>query len=110
MEMINIIGWEFGMDTAGLLLLLVGAIVIGVVAQIVGETRTGWEGVVAAVGAGIGGWLGSESLGTLSTWGPQVGDLYVLPALIGAVVLGFVFDAVVRTMTHGSYTHHPRPI
>lgn len=108
--MIEILNWNIGMDSWGLLILGVGAVVIGVVAQIVGETRTGWEGVIAAVGALIGGWLGSESLGTLSTWGPQVGDLYLLPALIGAVVLGFVFDAVIRTMTHGSYVHHPRPI
>jgi uncharacterized membrane protein YeaQ/YmgE (transglycosylase-associated protein family) len=58
----------------------------------------------------VGGWLGSEAFGTLSTCGPQVESFYLLPALIGSVVVGGVVDAVVRTMTGGSYVAHPRPI
>jgi hypothetical protein len=36
--------------------------------------------------------------------------MFLLPALIGAVVLGFVVDLVVRYATGGSLVHHPRPV
>jgi hypothetical protein len=36
--------------------------------------------------------------------------MFVLPALIGAVVLGFVVDLVVRYATGGSLVHHARPV
>ena len=108
--MINLFGWEIGMDWMGLLLLVGGALVLGVIAQFIGETRTGYEWLIAGIAALVGGWLGSEAFGTLSTWGPQVESFYVLPALIGGVVVGGVVDAVVRTMTGGSFVAHPRPI
>jgi len=36
--------------------------------------------------------------------------MFIVPALIGAVVVGFVVDLVVRFVTGGSLVHHPRPI
>ena len=108
--MLNILGWEIGMGGAGLLMLVGGALVLGLIVQLIGETRTGFEWLVAGIAAVIGGWLGSESFGTASTWGLLFDGLYVLPALIGGVVLGGLVDIVVRTMTGGSYVHHPRPI
>lgn len=108
--MINFFGWEIGMDWMGLLLLVGGALVLGVIAQFIGETRTGYEWLIAGVAALVGGWLGSEAFGTLSAWGPEVASLYVVPALIGGVIVGGVVDAVVRTMTGGSFVTHPRPI
>lgn len=108
--MIEIINWNIGMDWTGLLILSGGALVMGVVAQLIGETRTGFEWFAAAAGALVGGWIGSEALGTLSTWGPVFGDLYVVPALMGAIVVCVVVDFVVRTVTGGSYVHHARPI
>lgn len=108
--MIEIVNWNIGMGGAGLLLLVGGALVLGLIVQLIGETRTGYEWLVAGIFAVVGGWLGSESFGTASTWGPVVDSLYVLPALIGGVVLGGIVDVVVRTMTGGSYVHHPRPI
>ncbi len=65
---------------------------------------------MAAVAALIGGNIGSEALGTFSTWGYAFEGLYVLPALIGGVVLGFVVDAIIRYFTQGSYVHHAQPI
>jgi hypothetical protein len=106
----ELFGWDIGMSAYAAILLAAGAIVIGVVAHFIGEVTTGWEGPVAAIAALIGGWIGSEALGTLSTWGYAFEGLYVLPALIGGVVLGFAIDALVRFSTSGSYVHHARPI
>jgi uncharacterized membrane protein YeaQ/YmgE (transglycosylase-associated protein family) len=109
-KMIDFFGWNVGIGWIGLLLLGGGAILIGALAQFIGETRTGYEWLVAGVAALAGGWIASEAFGTLSTWGPSVEGLYLLPALIGGVLLGGLIDVVVRTMTGGSYVHHPRPI
>jgi uncharacterized membrane protein YeaQ/YmgE (transglycosylase-associated protein family) len=108
--MIELFGWNIGMEVWGLVALVGGAIVIGAIAQFLGETRTGYEWLVAGIAALVGGWLGSEAFGTLSTWGFDIQNLYVLPALIGGVVLGGVVDALTRVATGGSYVHHPRPI
>ena len=108
--MIDFFGWSVGMGWMCLLLLVGGAILIGAIAQYIGETRTGYEWLVAAVAALAGGWIASEAFGTLSTSGPAVEGLYIVPALIGAVVLGGLVDVMVRTVTGGSYVHHPRPI
>ena len=108
--MIDLFGWDIGMGGYGLLLLVGGAVLIGAIAQFIGETRTGYEWLVAGIAALVGGWLGSEAFGTLSTWGADVENLFIFPALIGGVVVGGVVDVVVRTLTGGSYVHHPRPI
>lgn len=108
--MFDLFGWDIGMTAFAAILLIFGAVVLGVIAQLVGEVTTGWEGPVVAGAALFGGWLGSEAFGALSTWGLEFEGLFVLPALIGGIVLGFAVDAVVRFSTRGSYVHHPRPI
>ena len=108
--MLDLFGWDVGMSAYAATLLAAGAILFGVAAQYIGDVTTGWEGPTAAVAALIGGYIGSEALGTLTTWGYAFEGLYVVPALIGGVVLGFVVDAVVRFSTNGSYVHHARPI
>jgi uncharacterized membrane protein YeaQ/YmgE (transglycosylase-associated protein family) len=107
---LDLFGWDVGMSAYAAILLVAGAILIGVAAHFIGEVMTGWEGPTAAVAALIGGYVGSEALGTLSTWGYAFEGLYVVPAIIGGILLGVVVDAVVRYSTHGSYVHHARPI
>lgn len=108
--MLDLFGWDVGMTTLAAVLLVAGALLIGIVAQFIGDVTIAWEWAIVAVAAGIGGYLGSEAFGTLSTWGAEYGDLYILPAIIGGVVLGGVVDLIVRFLTQGSYVHHPRPI
>jgi uncharacterized membrane protein YeaQ/YmgE (transglycosylase-associated protein family) len=109
-EMLELINWNVGMTAWAVIVLIAGAVVIGLVLQYVGDVTNGYEWSIAGLGAIVGGWLGSEALGSLSTWGPEWEGMFVLPALIGAVVVGFVVDLVVRYATGGSLVHHPRPI
>lgn len=108
--MLDLFGWDVGMGAFAAVLLVVGALVIGVVAQVIGEVRVGWEWAATGAGALVGGYLGSEALGGLSTWGLEFDGLFVLPALIGGLVVGFIVDALSRYTTEGSYTREPRPI
>ena len=108
--MLDLFGWDVGMSTLAALFLVLGAIAIGAVAQFIGDVTVGWEWVITAAAALVGGYVGSEALAAASTWGPAFEGLYVLPALIGGFVVGFVVDALMRYATQGSYVHHPRPI
>ncbi|HEX2765071.1 MAG TPA: hypothetical protein VHR55_00320 [Candidatus Limnocylindria bacterium] len=108
--MLNLLGWDVGMSTLAALLLVLGAVLIGLVSFLIGEVRTGWEAPIVALAALVGGYIGSEALGTLSTWGYEFEGLYVWPAIIGAIVLGGAADLVTRYLTGGSYVRHPQPI
>lgn len=108
--MLDLFGWDVGMSFAAALILILGALVVGVALQLIGSVRIGYEFGVTAIAAVVGGYLGSEAFGTLSTTGPSFEGLYIVPAVIGGVVLGVVVDAAVRYVTRGSYVHSPRPI
>jgi uncharacterized membrane protein YeaQ/YmgE (transglycosylase-associated protein family) len=108
--MLDLFGWDVGMSGLAVILLVAGAIVIGAIPLFVGEARTGYEWLATAAAALLGGWLGSEAFGGISTLGPAFEGLYLVPALIGGVVLGAVVDVLVRYVSGGRYTHAPRPI
>ena len=107
--MLDLFGWNVGMTGVAALMLVLGALIIGAIAQVIGRVVVGYEWMFTALAALVGGWLGSEALGTLSTWGPVFDELYILPALIGGLVLGGLVDVIVRRSTGGSYLE-PRPI
>lgn len=91
----------------GAIVLVVGALVFGVVAQFLGETKTGYEWLVDAIAAGIGALVASEFIIGWQAFGPVFDGLAVGPALIGGLVVGLVVEVVTRFMTGGSYTGHP---
>jgi uncharacterized membrane protein YeaQ/YmgE (transglycosylase-associated protein family) len=103
-------GWDIGMTTLAAVLLVTGAVIFGVVTQFIGDVRSGYQWIGTSLAALVGGWLGSEAFGSLSTWGPEFEGLYVVPAIIGGLAFGLVVDALLRYTTHGSYVHHAQPI
>jgi uncharacterized membrane protein YeaQ/YmgE (transglycosylase-associated protein family) len=108
--MLELFDWNVGMSGIAVILLIAGALVLGALPLFVGEPKTGYEWLVSAAAVLVGGWLGSEAFGSLSTFGPAFDGLYLVTALIGGIVLGVIVDAATRYATGGSYTHAPRPV
>ena len=102
-------GWNVGITPIAAILLVLGALIFGAIAQVIGRVVVGYEWIFTAAAALAGAWIGSEALGTLSTWGPEFEGLFILPAVIGGVILGGVVDLIVRRSTGGAY-FEPRPI
>lgn len=77
----------------GLLVTLLVAAIIGWVAdQIVpGRLPYGWLGAIVA--GLLGSWLGSLLLGNL---GPDLGGIAIIPALVGAIILAFLYNVVAK--------------
>ncbi|HEX5147764.1 MAG TPA: hypothetical protein VFW02_01695 [Candidatus Limnocylindrales bacterium] len=92
----------------GGIVLIVGALVFGVVAQFIGETRTGYEWLVDAIAAGIGALVASEFIVGWQAFEPVWDGLALVPALIGGLVAGLVVEVATRYMTGGTY--HGRPM
>jgi uncharacterized membrane protein YeaQ/YmgE (transglycosylase-associated protein family) len=91
----------------GWLVLLAGALLFGVIAQFVGETRTGYEWLVDGVAAALGAVIASEFIISARTWEPVWDNLAIVPAIIGGLVLGIVVEIATRYVTGGRYTAHP---
>ncbi len=74
--------------------LIIGGILGWIASLITGRDIPG--GVFGNIIAGIiGAWLGTLILGQ---WGPVMGGFYIVPALIGAIVLILVVSFVMRNM------------
>jgi uncharacterized membrane protein YeaQ/YmgE (transglycosylase-associated protein family) len=73
-------------------MLIVGG-VIGWLAQVISK-RNFPGGILGNIIAGIiGSWLGVTLLGS---FGPVVGGFRIVPAIIGAIILVFLFSLVMR--------------
>ena len=93
------------MGYIGLAILIVGALAIGVIAQFVGETETGYEWLVVGVAAFVGGLVASEFISAWRGFDPVYEGLALIPALIGGLVLGLVVEVATRYATGGRYIH-----
>jgi uncharacterized membrane protein YeaQ/YmgE (transglycosylase-associated protein family) len=91
----------------GWMVLIVGALIFGAVAQFVGEARTGFEWLGDAIAVGIGALVASEFIVAWQTFQPVWDGLALVPALIGGVVLGLVVEVTTRYMTGGTYSGRP---
>ncbi|MEX1169126.1 MAG: hypothetical protein WEE50_03180 [Chloroflexota bacterium] len=94
----------------GAIVLAIGALVFGVIAQFVGETRTGYEWLVVAIAAAIGGLAASEFIIAWQAFEPVFDGLALVPALIGGLVVGLVVEVVTRFMTGGTYSGRPMSV
>jgi uncharacterized membrane protein YeaQ/YmgE (transglycosylase-associated protein family) len=106
--MLELFGWDVGMSAIAAFLLASGALFIGAVPLFIGEVRSGYGLLATAAAVLVGGWLGSEAFGGISTFGPAFEGLYILTAMLGAMVLGTLTDMAVRYLSGGSYTSEPR--
>ncbi len=99
---------EFSIDLGigAWVLVIAGALIFGIIAQTIGETRAGFEWVVDAIGVGVGAVVASELIVALQATGPVWDGLALVPALIGGLVLGVVVELTTRSLTHGSYVSH----
>jgi len=84
------------MGGSALIVVIVAGIVLGIVAQVIGVARSGYDGLITAIAFVGGAIVAGQWLGGVSTWGPQLDGLYLLPALVGGIVLGVIADLAVR--------------
>lgn len=99
--------FAIGLGLGGWILLVVGALLFGGIAQLVGETRTGYEWLVDAIAVGIGALVASEFIIGLQTFEPVWDGLALVPALVGGLVVGVIAEVGTRYMTGGTYTGRP---
>jgi uncharacterized membrane protein YeaQ/YmgE (transglycosylase-associated protein family) len=88
--------FAFDMGVWGALTLLVGGIVLGVVVQLIGENRFGYEWIVTAIATIVGGFAASEFVVDWRAFAPVFDGLALIPALVGGLVVGIVVAAIVR--------------
>jgi uncharacterized membrane protein YeaQ/YmgE (transglycosylase-associated protein family) len=83
-------GKETEMNLVGLLVLLIVAAVVGAIGEMIagGKVPGGWIGSIL-VGL-VGAWLG----GLLLHWGPVIGGIQIIPAIIGAALFVFLIRLV----------------
>ncbi|HSP23173.1 MAG TPA: GlsB/YeaQ/YmgE family stress response membrane protein [Planococcus sp. (in: firmicutes)] len=80
-----------------ILYLIMGGIIGWLAGMILGKDIPG--GIIGNIIAGIvGAWLGGMLLGQ---WGPEIWSVYIVPALIGALVLVFVLSLILGSMRKG---------
>lgn len=84
------------MGGLALALIIVVGIVLGVVVQLTSVVGSGYDWLITGIAVVGGAIIAGQWLGSLSAWGPQFDGLYLLPALIGGVVLGAIADLAVR--------------
>jgi uncharacterized membrane protein YeaQ/YmgE (transglycosylase-associated protein family) len=91
----------------GWILLIGGALVIGVVAQFIGEPNSGYEWVATSIAAGLGALIASEFIVGLRTFEPVWDGLAMVPAAVGGVVLAALVAVAARYVTGGTTAHRP---
>ncbi|HWK24678.1 MAG TPA: GlsB/YeaQ/YmgE family stress response membrane protein [Ureibacillus sp.] len=74
--------------------LIIGGVIGWLAGIILGKDIPG--GIIGNIIAGvIGAWIGGMLLGD---WGPKISDFYILPALVGAIILVFIVGLIMKSM------------
>jgi uncharacterized membrane protein YeaQ/YmgE (transglycosylase-associated protein family) len=91
----------------GWIAVIAGALLFGVLAQFIGETRTGYEWLIDAIAAGTGAIVASEFIVAWQSYGPMFDGLAIVPALVGGLVVGGIVEVATRLLTGGRYAPAP---
>lgn len=76
--------------------LIIGGIIGWLAGLLMGRDVPG--GVIGNIIAGfVGAWIGSLLLGD---WGPEAGGFYIIPAIIGSIVVVLVVGFLFRGLRH----------
>ena len=92
----------FDMTLIAYAAVIIVALVIGVLVQMYLNPKTPYEWAITGVGVALGAWFASEL--TWTQWfgsanlGPTWEGLLVIPAVIGGLVLGAIFEVVARAI------------
>jgi len=78
------------MTIGGFILLLVVAAVVGAIAEALVGWRTGYGWIGTIIVGLVGAWIGSALFGI----GPIIGGVYLVSAILGAIVLVLLLKAV----------------
>lgn len=74
--------------------LIIGGVIGWLAGLILGKDIPG--GIIGNIIAGIvGAWIGGMLLGE---WGPKVSNFYIVPAIIGSVILVFIVSFILKSM------------
>jgi uncharacterized membrane protein YeaQ/YmgE (transglycosylase-associated protein family) len=90
----------------GWIVVILAALAFGVIAQFIGDARTGYEWLIDAIAFAIGAIVASEFIVGLRTFEPVYDGLALVPALVGGLAFGTVVEVVTRYLTGGHYTSH----
>lgn len=83
-----------GMKMSLLWTLIVGGVIGWFAGLLIGRDIPG--GIIGNIIAGIvGSWLGTSLLGS---WGPEIAEFALIPAILGSIILIAVVSAVLRGM------------
>ncbi len=97
--------FSIALGLAGWFVLVVGALVFGVLVQLVGRAQSAYEWLVDAIAAGIGALVASEFIVAWQATGPVFDGLALVPALVGGLVVGLVVAVATRYLTGSRTTH-----
>lgn len=90
-----LVAFGIGMTTGliSLLVMLLVAALVGWLADLIvpGNLPWGWLGAILA--GLVGAWIGTALVGD---FGPVLAGIPILPALLGAIIIAFVFDLLAK--------------
>lgn len=76
------------------IILIVGALIVGVAAQWLFKAELPYRWVITSIGAFLGALAASEWL--FAGWTPEIEGIAVWPAIVGGLVVGAVVDLVAQ--------------
>jgi uncharacterized membrane protein YeaQ/YmgE (transglycosylase-associated protein family) len=99
--------FALSLGLGGWVALVVVAVAFGGITQFIGQPRTGYEWVVTAIAAGVGAVIASEFIVGWQAFEPVFDGLAIVPAIVGALVVGTAVEVATRYLTGGTYSGRP---